>query len=140
MRTRLALGVAVAVPLAFAGAALAQGPSAGSPAAGQGSSGPPGSQGAADPAKPPTARTDALPRSFTPTPAPIETARSDTPRAVHRIRGAVTKIDEARGRVTLKTDRGEMEVRFPPGALQGLHEGDPVEVQLALRSSGRPSP
>jgi hypothetical protein len=51
----------------------------------------------------------------------------------HRMTGEVTKIDSAKGSVTLKTDEGDLDLHFPPSALQGIKEGDRVEVQLAIR-------
>jgi hypothetical protein len=54
-------------------------------------------------------------------------------RGQHKMMGEVTKIDAAKGSVTLKTDEGDMDLHFPPSALQGIKEGDRVEVQLAIR-------
>jgi len=54
-------------------------------------------------------------------------------RGQHKMMGEVTKIDEAKGMVTLKTDEGDMNFHFPPSALKGIKEGDKVEVQLSLR-------
>jgi hypothetical protein len=71
MLRRLALGAAFAVTVSVTGAALAQAPGAGSPAAGQGLSGPPGSQSAGDVAKPPSASREILPRSFVPPVPPM---------------------------------------------------------------------
>lgn len=80
MLKRLALGAAFAVTVSFTGAALAQAPGAGSPADGQGPSGPPGSQSPGDVAKPPSASREILQRSFVPAPATTDTARGSGPR------------------------------------------------------------
>ena len=66
--------------MSFTGAALAQAPGAGSPADGQGASGPPGSQSPGDVAKPPSASREILQRSFVPAPATTDTARGSEPR------------------------------------------------------------
>jgi hypothetical protein len=57
-------------------------------------------------------------------------------RGQHKMMGEVTKIDSTKGMVTLKTDEGSMDLHFPPSALQGIKEGDRVEVQLAIRPAG----
>jgi hypothetical protein len=57
-------------------------------------------------------------------------------RGQHRMMGEVTKIDESKGSLTLKTDEGELDLHFPPTALRGIKEGDRVEVQLAIRPAG----
>ena len=57
-------------------------------------------------------------------------------RGQHKMMGEVTKIDSAKGMVTVKTDQGDMDLHFPPSALQGIKEGDRVEVQLAVRPAG----
>jgi len=54
-------------------------------------------------------------------------------RGQHKMMGEVTKIDEAKGTVSLKTDEGDMDLHFPPAALKGIKEGDRVEVQMAIR-------
>jgi len=54
-------------------------------------------------------------------------------RGQHKMMGEVTKIDSAKGMVSVKTDEGDMDLHFPPSALQGLKEGDRVEVQLSIR-------
>jgi hypothetical protein len=79
MLKRLALGAAFVVTVSFTGAALAQAPGAGSPAGGQGLSGPPGSQTPGDVAKPPSASREILQRSFVPAPAATDTARGSEP-------------------------------------------------------------
>ena len=40
------------------------------------------------------------------------------------------------GEVRVKTAEGDMDLHFPPSALQGIKEGDRVEVQLAIRPAG----
>jgi Cu/Ag efflux protein CusF len=57
-------------------------------------------------------------------------------RGQHKMMGEVTKIDSAKGMVTLKTDEGDLDLHFPPSALQGIKEGDRVEVQMAIRPAG----
>jgi hypothetical protein len=54
-------------------------------------------------------------------------------RGRHTITGRVTDIDSHEGRVRLNTPDGELTLRFPPAALQGLHSGDTVTIELSLR-------
>jgi hypothetical protein len=113
MRTLFALTVAAALTLGLTGAALAQGATGG---------GAPGSKSTGDPAKPPSNGG--------------MTSGGGAMRGQHRVMGEVTKLDQSQGRVSLKTDMGDMELHFPPSALQGIKEGDRVEVQLGLRPAG----
>jgi hypothetical protein len=144
MRKLFALTVAAAFALGLTGAALAQGATGG---------GPPGSKSAGDPSKTPTGATDpskpptgtsGTGTGTTSGPAGMKGSNEGmTPggapmRGQHRVMGEVTKIDQSKGRVSLKTDMGEMDLHFPPSALQGIKEGDRVEVQLGLRPSSAP--
>jgi hypothetical protein len=59
--------------------------------------------------------------------------------------GEVTKIDQKKGHVTLKTAEGEMELHFPPSALASVKKGDRIAVELAMKpgasaSTGSSSP
>jgi hypothetical protein len=144
MRKLFALTVAAAITLGLTGAALAQGTSGG---------GPPGSKSAGDPSKTPTGATDpSKPPAGTSSTTGTTTGTAGSGgmkgttggmtsaggamRGQHRVMGEVTKIDQSKGRVSLKTDMGDMDLHFPPSALQGIKEGDRVEVQLALRPAG----
>jgi Cu/Ag efflux protein CusF len=144
MRQVLALFVAVVFTLSLGGIALAQGtqttPGSTPPAAT-----PDPSKSSTDPAKP------AAPGSSSSTSTPSgSTGKSGmdksaagkdkagyrpaaAARGSHKMMGEVTRIDAAKGMVTLKTDEGDMDLHFPPAALQGIKEGDRVEVQLAIR-------
>ena len=53
-------------------------------------------------------------------------------RGGHAIRGEVTAIDGRTGIVVLKTDRGDLQLYFPPGSLEGVREADRLEVRLAF--------
>lgn len=57
-------------------------------------------------------------------------------RGRHAMIGEVTRIDAAKGSLTLKTEDGELDLHFPPTALSGIKEGNRVEVQLAVRPAG----
>ncbi len=163
MRQVFALFVAVAFTLGLAGAALAQGttqpaPPSSSPASPERpatdtskspmTTSPSGSQG--EPSKSPnplsgntgtgadtgktgkagtTGTTDKSAAGSKAAPKAAGTAM----RGSHKMVGEVTKIDEAKGMVTLKTDEGELDLHFPPAALKGVKEGDRVEIQLSMR-------
>jgi hypothetical protein len=63
-------------------------------------------------------------------------AKTASMRGQHKMMGEVTKIDSAKGMVTVKTDEGNLDLHFPPSALQGMKEGDRVELQLSIRPAG----
>ncbi len=54
----------------------------------------------------------------------------------HTMTGEVTRIDEKKGRLSLKTPEGTMDLHFPPAALQNIKKGDRVTVQLAIKEAG----
>jgi hypothetical protein len=60
-------------------------------------------------------------------------------RGGHAIRGEVVAIDGRTGIVALTTDRGDLQLYFPPGSLEGVREGDRLEVRLAFVWIGGPS-
>jgi Cu/Ag efflux protein CusF len=147
MRQVLALCMTMVFVLGLAGAALAQGsqqPSSGSqsPSSSAPSPASPSSGGSStdttkstapagktDMGKPDASKTD---KSAAGKPAD----KAGAARGQHKMMGEVTKIDSTKGLVTLKTDEGDMDLHFPPSALQGIKEGDRVEVQLAIRPAG----
>ena len=51
----------------------------------------------------------------------------------HTMTGEVTSIDSSKGRVTLKTAEGDLDLHFPPAALSNVHKGDRVTVEMAIR-------
>jgi hypothetical protein len=57
----------------------------------------------------------------------------------HTMEGEVTKIDQKKGHVTLKTAEGNMDLHFPPSSLQGVKKGDRISVELAMKPSGTAS-
>ncbi len=147
MRQVLSVFVAVVFALSLAGVATAQGtqttPSGSAPAAGGTQTEQPksstdtGKATADQPkgSKPGQAATDKPAAGKEKAPA-----RTAGMRGQHRMMGEVTKIDAAKGMVSVKTDEGDMDLHFPPSALQGLKEGDRVEVQLAIRpAAGGPA-
>ena len=86
-------------------------------------------------------KTTSSPAGSETTPHPTAAVR----RAEHRVTGEVARIDHAKGLVTLKTAEGAMDLHFPPSALQGINEGDRVDVELGLRPAaetkpGKPTP
>ncbi|HEV8308699.1 MAG TPA: hypothetical protein VGW35_13640 [Methylomirabilota bacterium] len=129
MRQVLALFTAVVFGLGLAASALAQGTTT------QPSSPPAGSSSTET--KPGTAGKTTQPgmeKSATGKPAAGKMAGGA--RGQHKMMGEVTKIDSTKGMVTLKTDEGDLDLHFPPSALQGIKEGDRVEVQMSIRPAG----
>lgn len=59
-------------------------------------------------------------------------------RGGYALRGDVTAIDGQTGIVALKTDKGDLRLYFPPGSLEGVREGDRLEVRLAFVLIGGP--
>jgi hypothetical protein len=55
----------------------------------------------------------------------------------HTMSGRVTDIDKTAGTLSIEGEGGkEMQLHFPPSALQNVNEGDQVSVQLAIKPSG----
>jgi hypothetical protein len=59
---------------------------------------------------------------------------ADLPEA-HLLRGEVAKLDHATGVVAVKTEKGTLDLWFPPTAVKDLKPGDRVEVQLGIRKT-----
>jgi hypothetical protein len=59
----------------------------------------------------------------------------------HTMDGEVTRIDQSKGTLSLKTAEGTMDLHFPPRALANIKKGDQIAVELALKpSAGSASP
>ena len=54
--------------------------------------------------------------------------------------GEVTRINAAKGTMRLKTHEGNLDLHFPPSALQNVKKGDHVSVELSLKPSSSASP
>jgi len=50
----------------------------------------------------------------------------------HVMTGTITKIDKSKGTLSLSTAEAPLDLHFPPAAIQSLHKGDRVAVQLAI--------
>jgi hypothetical protein len=139
MRHALTLFVAVVFALSLASAALAQGTQTAPPPAGSSGSTADPSKSATDPAKgttpasPSTSGTTGKSGMEKSAAGKDKAGSSYSMRGMHRMTGEVTKVDAAKGTMSLKTAEGDMDLHFPPSALQGIKEGDRVEVQLAIR-------
>jgi hypothetical protein len=57
----------------------------------------------------------------------------------HSMDGEVTKVDPKKGRLTVKTAEGNLDLHFPPSALENVKKGDHVTVDLGLKTSGSAS-
>jgi hypothetical protein len=146
MRQVLALSVAVVFALSLAGAAFAQSTQTTPGSSGGGAAPAPSpdpnkpttdpSKSSTDPSKSaeqPKAGTAGKGTQAGQDKAGAGRTAAGTMRGQHRMMGEVKKVDAAKGTVTLKTDEGDLDLHFPPSALQGMKEGDRVEVQLAIR-------
>jgi osmotically-inducible protein OsmY len=56
-------------------------------------------------------------------------------RRVHAMTGEVTKVDQQKGTVTLKTDTKTFDLHVPPAFLQNVKQGSHVTVELQLRDA-----
>ena len=57
----------------------------------------------------------------------------------HTMEGEVTKVDQKKGHLTLKTAEGKMDLHFPPSALANVKKGDHISVELAMKPAGSAS-
>ena len=48
------------------------------------------------------------------------------------VRGEVTRVNEARGTMTLKTREGDVELQLPPATVKGIRKGDRLTVRLGV--------
>jgi hypothetical protein len=53
--------------------------------------------------------------------------------------GEVTKIDQQKARLSLKTSEGTMELHLPPSALKEVERGDRITVELGLKDAATPA-
>ena len=53
----------------------------------------------------------------------------------HAMTGEVTKIDQQKGTVTMKTDTETFDLHFPPAFLQKVKQGAKITVELGLRDA-----
>jgi hypothetical protein len=51
----------------------------------------------------------------------------------HTMTGEVTKIDQKKGHVSLKTAEGTFNLHFPPAALKDVKQGDRLTVELGIK-------
>jgi hypothetical protein len=57
----------------------------------------------------------------------------------HSMEGEVTRINQKKGTITVKTAEGNLDLHYPPSALENVKKGDHVTVDLGLRTSGAAS-
>ncbi|MBI4012447.1 MAG: hypothetical protein HY359_09085 [Candidatus Rokubacteria bacterium] len=53
------------------------------------------------------------------------------------VRGEVTRVNEARGTMTLKTSDGDVELQLPPATVKGVRKGDRLTVRLGVHPGTR---
>jgi hypothetical protein len=51
------------------------------------------------------------------------------------VRGEVSRVNEVRGTLTIKTAGGDVELQLPPSAVKGIRKGDRLTVRLAVRGA-----
>ena len=56
-------------------------------------------------------------------------------KGVQTLTGEVSKIDHQKGSLTLKTDSGSFDFSFPPSSLQGVKQGERINVQLGFKEA-----
>jgi len=54
----------------------------------------------------------------------------------HTMEGQVTKVDQKKGWIDVKTSEGSMKLHFPPEALASVKKGDSVSVELGIKDNG----
>lgn len=54
----------------------------------------------------------------------------------HTMEGEVTRINQQKGMVSVKTAEGTLDLHFPPSAISTLKKGDRVAVEMALKPEG----
>ena len=54
----------------------------------------------------------------------------------YAVRGDVTRVDRPAGWVTVRTDQGTLELYFPAATLEGVQEGDRLEIRMAFTRIG----
>jgi len=54
----------------------------------------------------------------------------------HTMSGEVTRVDQKKGELKLKTAEGMLDLHFPPSALSNVKKGDRLTVELALKPEG----
>ena len=59
--------------------------------------------------------------------------------ARHTMTGEVTRVDANKGKLTLKTAEGNLDLHFPPSTLSNVKKGDRVTVELAMKPEGGPA-
>jgi osmotically-inducible protein OsmY len=61
---------------------------------------------------------------------PGQNSDSGGPTDGHRLTGRVSDLDRQKGRISLKTDAGTVQISAPPSALREVQRGDRVTVQI----------
>jgi hypothetical protein len=57
-------------------------------------------------------------------------------RGLHAVTGKVTKVDKQTGLMSLRTEQGAtLDLAFPPGALQGVDQGDRLTVEVGFKEA-----
>jgi hypothetical protein len=67
---------------------------------------------------------------------PATKPKPDVLHGAYAVRGNVTRLDRSAGLVTVRTDQGTLELYFPAATLEGVQEGDRLEIRMAFTRLG----
>jgi hypothetical protein len=66
------------------------------------------------------------------TPTAALASELKSPMGDHLMSGTISKIDHAKGMLTVMTDEGPLDLHFPPASIMKLTNGEEVVVELAI--------
>lgn len=58
----------------------------------------------------------------------------------HDVKGEITNVNKDTGVLSVKTSEGELQLAFPPSAVNKLNKGDEVSVELAIKPLPKAEP
>lgn len=58
----------------------------------------------------------------------------------HDVRGEITNVNKDTGMLSLKTAEGDLQLAFPPAAVNKLNKGDEVSVEMAIKTLPKTEP
>lgn len=58
----------------------------------------------------------------------------------HDVKGEITNVNKDTGMLSVKTTEGELQLAFPPSAVNKLNKGDEVSVELAIKPLPKTAP
>jgi hypothetical protein len=58
----------------------------------------------------------------------------------HDVKGEITNVNKDTGMLSLKTAEGDLQLAFPPSAVNKLNKGDEVSVEMAIKTLPKAEP